>query len=104
MSTILAPLNELLKVEHKWQWTKKCTTAVAKARKQLVKSPALIHYNPSLSIRLAADASSYGVGAVLSHVLPDGSEHPVAFASRTLTSAEKNYAQLEKEALAIILN
>ena len=102
LSTILAPLNELLKAEHKWQWTKKCTTAVAKARKQLVKSPALIQYDPSLPIRLAADASSYGVGAVLSHVLPDGSEHPVAFASRTLTSAEKNYAQLEKEALAII--
>ena len=77
LATILAPLNELLKAEHKWQWTKKCTTAVAKAWKQLVKSPALIHYDPSLPIRLAADASSYGVGAVLSHVLPDGSEHPV---------------------------
>ena len=99
LSTILAPLNELLMAERKWQWTKKCT---AKAWKQLVKSPALIHYDPSLPIKLAADASSYGVGAVLSHVLPDGSEHPVAFASRTLTSAEKNYAQLEKEALAII--
>ena len=43
LSTTLAPLNELLKAERKWQWTKKCTTAVAKARKQLVKSPALIH-------------------------------------------------------------
>ena len=42
---------------------------------------------------MAADASAYGVGAVISHVLPDGSEHPVAYASRNLSTAEKNFAQ-----------
>ena len=48
-----------------------------------------MHYDPSLPLRVAADASAVGLGAVLSHVTPDGVERPVASASMTLSTSEK---------------
>ena len=62
----------------------------------------LVHYDESKPIVLACDASQYGQRAVLSHVMEDGKERSVAYASRTLIPAEKNYSQIKKEGLAII--
>lgn len=62
----------------------------------------LTHYNPSLPVKLACDASPYGIGAVMSHLMEDGSERPIAFASWSLSAAEKNYAQIDREALSLV--
>ncbi|XP_062585296.1 uncharacterized protein K02A2.6-like [Saccostrea cucullata] len=69
----------------------------------LHKSPdkVLCHYNTDLPLKLACDASPYGTGCVLSHTSSDGSERPIAYASRTLKKAERGYSQIDKEALSI---
>ena len=102
LSTLLHLLNHLLKQGSKWHWSKECDKAFTTAKQCLVMAPVLAHYNPNLPIRLAADASAYGIDAVISHVFLDGTDRPVAFVSRTLTATERNYAQIQKEALSLI--
>ena len=67
----------------------------------LLQDRVLTHFNPDLPVVVACDSSSYGLGAVLSHRMPDGSERPVAYASRSLTQTEEKFAQIEKEALGL---
>lgn len=98
----LKPLHELLNKVTKWKWTEKCEKAFKDVKLALSKSEALAHFDPKLPIQLACDASPYGVGAVVSHITPSGEERPIAFASRTLSKAESNYAQIEREALSIV--
>jgi hypothetical protein len=83
-----------------WRWEKRQSQAFEDAKNLLKSSSLLVHYDPLKKLVLSYDASS--TGSVLSHDMGDGNEKPIAYASRTLGPAEKNYSQLEKEGLAII--
>ena len=102
LSSKLAPLHKLLKQSVPWQWKDEQQQAFENSKQLLSSSQLLVRFDPTLEIRLACEASAYGIGAVLSHVMPDGSEKPIGFVSRTLTDAEKKYSQLEKEGLACV--
>ena len=68
------------------------------AKNSLQANSLLVHFDPDKPLILAADASDCGIGDVLSHVMEDGQERPIAYASRTLYAGEKRYSQLDKEA------
>ena len=122
LSTQIAPLTQLLKAEYKsaksnkgnkqtgqassgtskFRWGPEQRKAFAASKKMLESNSLLVHFDPQKPLLLQTDASPYGLGAVISHVMPDGSDLPIAFASRTLSPSERNYAQYEKESLSII--
>ena len=70
-------------------------------KSKMASTEVLAHYNTAMPLKLDCDASPYGVGAVLSHLYEDGSERPIAYASRTLSLAKRYYALIEK-GLALI--
>ena len=102
LSTTLAPLYVLLRKDTPWEWTDDQEKAFNQSKGLLTSSSLLVHFDPKLKLTLTCDASAYGIGAVLAHVMPDGSKKPIGYASRSLTSAERNYSQLEKEGLACV--
>jgi len=91
----------LLQKSVKWNWGDQQQQSFDKSKEMLTSSALLVHYDPTKTLVLSCDASQYSIGAVLSQV-DNSDEKPVAYASRILTNAERNYSQLEKEALAII--
>ena len=91
-----------MKHEEPWNWSIEQETAFQDVKKLLLSSQILAHFDDTKPIVMACDASPFGVGAILSQIQSDESEHPVAYASRLLSPAEQNYSHLDKEALAII--
>ena len=102
LATKCACLNDLLHKDKEWYWTEEHSKAVDAIKESLTSADTLAHYDPTLPLTLACDASPVGVGAVISHTYPDGKEKPIAYTSRKLTKAKKNYAQIQKEALGIV--
>ena len=94
------PLRELLSSKNSWMWTTAQEEAFTKLKKEVSSPRVLALYDVDAKTKVSADASAYGIGAVLMQQ-QQGVWRPVAFASRTLNEAETRYAQIEKEALAL---
>lgn len=101
-STKCKVLNTLRQSNVDWHWTTQCQQAFESLLNEISSATILVHFDQKLPLILSTDASQYGIGAVLAHRYSDTSEQPIAHASRTLTKAEQNYSQIEKEALSII--
>lgn len=94
------PLRDLLSKKNQWVWSCAQQKAFDQLKRDLTSTPVLTLYDPNKELKLSADASSYGLGAVLFQ--KEGEQwRPVAYASRSLTETEQRYAQVEKEALGL---
>lgn len=95
-------MTNLLKENVPFVWDDKCRAALNTVKKEMASANHLAHYDTKLPLVLATDASPFGVGAVFSHIYPDGTGMPIQFASQTLTPTQQRYSQLVREAYAII--
>lgn len=102
MHRLRHPMDQLLKANAQWNWTKDCQRAFEEFKRLLSSDLLLTHFDPRHEIIVAADASNTGIGACLMHRLPTGAIKVVQHRSRSLTPAEKNYGQIEKEGLALV--
>lgn len=99
-SSILFPINQLLRKDTKFKWTSACQRSFQIIKNEISSDKVLVSYNPDLPLILATDASPHGLAAVLSHII-DGEERPIYYASRSLTRSESSYSQLDREATAV---
>lgn len=100
-SNVLEPLNALLQNDVKFTWSALQDNAFKKIKDLICTTPMLAYYDPEKKLIVSADASSYGIGACLIQESTSNTRELVAYISRTLTSTERHYAQIEREALGI---
>jgi len=97
LAEVAAPLRLLTEQSAIFTWQTQQEQAFQSLKSMITKAPVLKYYDLKVEATIQCDASEKGLGATL---LQNG--QPVAFASRSLTKAEQNYAQIEKECLAIV--
>ena len=83
LSDRAAPLNEFLKKGVAWYWNSEKSAALNGLKDDLMSMSELMHFDPSLPLGLACDASGSSIDAVLFHILPSGEERPIAYASKS---------------------
>jgi len=100
---VAQPLTSLLKKNTKFNWSSEVQIAFDNIKSMFSSAPILAYPNRDLPFMVETDSSNFAIGAVLSQKLPkDNKVHPIAFFSRSLTPAERNYPIYDKELLAIV--
>jgi hypothetical protein len=94
-------LRELLQKDRQFMWTVNHQREFDKLKNEIVSPKVLAKFDVNKKSRVSADASSFGIGAVLEQLQEDDNWKPVYFCSKSLSPTERGYAQIEKEALAI---
>ena len=98
---MVEPLRAALRAEQ-FEWTDALSSAVQRVKDAIRAAPVLAMFDPGLSTVLATDASDVGCGACVTQVDSSGQTRVIAYASKTFTTAERNYSVVEKEALACV--
>ena len=96
-SQVASPLRALLEKDAAWQWHHEHEQSLQQLKELATSAPVLAYFKPDRPIKLSVDASSKGLGAV---ILQD--DHPIAYALKSLTKTQQQYAQIEKEMLAVV--
>lgn len=95
LSHLSEPLRRLTHKEVPWNWTEEQEKSFIAIKEAISSTPVLNYFDSSKAVEGSGDASSTGLGFVLTQ-----DEHPITYASRSLSKAEQNYSQIEKELLA----
>ena len=101
-SAICAPITELLKNEQAFVWGKEQQHSFDRLKQAVTSAPVLIFPDPKLPYIVTTDSSGFAVGATLSQDHGNGPQ-PIAFLSKKMLPAEKNYPVHEQELLAIVV-
>lgn len=101
LAEVAYPLIRLTRSEVSWCWDIGCQKSFEKIKQLVTADTVLVPYSLNHPLRVTCDASPDGLAAILAHVI-DGEERVIAYASHTLTPAERNYAQIMREAAAIM--
>ena len=99
---IARPLHEMMRKEMKWSWEERQQRAFEELKKRFMIEPVLVTLDLNKEIRIEADASDFAMGGVLLMKCEDKRWRPVAYISKSLNKAERNYEIHDKKMLVII--
>lgn len=103
-STLASPLTDLKGTAKAFKWNDQAQIAFDSLKACLVSAPVLVHPDFTKPFIIQCDASATGVGSVLCQVGKDGEEHPIAYFSKKLNAAQRNYSVTELECYAAVLS
>lgn len=98
----MEPLYAFLRKNQKFFWNQDANDAYNLLKTEITSEQILVHFDPKKNVVLTTDACDTAVAGILAHQFPTNELKPIAFVSRALTSAERNYSTIQKEALAIV--